>query len=84
MPSLPLPPSNAQSALRATLNQGLKLHQAGRLDDAISAYRKVLAAAGRNFDALHLLGVALVQQKKIEEGAGYLRKHARRARQGRI
>lgn len=74
MPSLPSPPTNAQSALRALLGQAVKLHQAGQLDEAIRLYRKVLSSSSRSFDALHMLGVALVQQKKTAEGISSLRK----------
>jgi tetratricopeptide (TPR) repeat protein len=39
----------------------LRLHHAGRLTDAESAYRAVLAADPDNFDALHMLGVVAHQ-----------------------
>jgi predicted TPR repeat methyltransferase len=39
------------------LGQAVRLHQQGRLDEAQALYRRVLEAAPRQFDALHLLGV---------------------------
>jgi predicted TPR repeat methyltransferase len=50
------------------LNQGLVLHQAGRLADAERLYRKALAADGRLADAHHLLGAALHQQGRSSDG----------------
>jgi tetratricopeptide (TPR) repeat protein len=37
-------------------------HQAGRLAEAVSLYRHILAGEPQNVDALHLLGVAAYQQ----------------------
>lgn len=44
--------------VRAILTEGLAHHQAGRLDQAEIAYRRLLAAMPDHPDALHLLGVA--------------------------
>lgn len=44
------------------LQQAVAHHQAGRLAQAQDLYRAVLAAAPRQFDALHLLGVVHRQQ----------------------
>ena len=46
-------PENADALLR----QAVQLHQQGRLEQAQEGYRRVLALAPRQFDALHLLGV---------------------------
>jgi predicted O-linked N-acetylglucosamine transferase (SPINDLY family) len=54
--------------------QALKLHQAGRLDDAKTLYEKILAADGAHFSALGNLGVILLQQGRHEEGARLLRR----------
>lgn len=48
--------------LQALLQQGLALHQQGRIADAECVYLKVLGAAPENFDALHLTGVAAYQR----------------------
>jgi tetratricopeptide (TPR) repeat protein len=39
----------------------MALHQAGRLQEAVSLYNKVLAEDSRHFEALHLLGMASIQ-----------------------
>jgi tetratricopeptide (TPR) repeat protein len=44
----------------ATLAQAHTLHQQGRLTEAVSLYRQVLAREPLNGDALHLMGLALV------------------------
>jgi len=38
------------------INQALKLHQSGNLDDAMAIYKTVLAEDGNNVDALNLMG----------------------------
>lgn len=45
----------------------MRLHQSGRLAEAESVYRQVLAAEPRHADALHLLGVTATQQGRHEE-----------------
>lgn len=52
--------------LAAALTQGLAAHQAGRLDEATTLYRSVLAEAPDQFDALHLLGVVEAQKGGYE------------------
>ena len=44
------------------LSVGLQHHEAGRLAEAESAYRRVLAADSQNVDALHFLGVIAYQR----------------------
>lgn len=46
-------------------------HQAGRLEEAQSGYRSVLAADPRNFDAEYLLGVLLLQRGDPDQAAGH-------------
>ncbi|HUE16060.1 MAG TPA: tetratricopeptide repeat protein [Planctomycetaceae bacterium] len=52
----------------ATLEEGLRHHQAGRLDRAEELYRYVLSAEPRQPDALHLLGMAAFVSGRHEEG----------------
>jgi FkbM family methyltransferase len=44
-------------AAPAPITRAFELHQAGRLDEARSAYESILVGDPKNFDALHLLGV---------------------------
>ena len=52
----------ATPAWQQSLLQGLQHHQAGRLDTANSLYRNVLRIAPNEPDALHLLGVLMLQR----------------------
>ena len=56
----------AAMAVHATFNQGLALHQQGKLADAARLYSEVLQQQPNHFDALHLLGVIAAQTKKTE------------------
>jgi tetratricopeptide (TPR) repeat protein len=57
---------SAATAVHATFNQGLALHQQGKLADAARLYGEVLQQQPNHFDALHLLGVIAAQNKKTE------------------
>ncbi|WP_376966624.1 tetratricopeptide repeat protein [Azospirillum sp. A26] len=66
-----MPPSAASrlsARLAALLREALAHHRAGDLDGAERAYRAMLAADGRNADALHLLGV-LHHQRGLDADA---------------
>jgi predicted TPR repeat methyltransferase len=52
--------------------QGLALHQQGRLDEAEACYRRMLRKAPTHFDALHLLGVLAGQTNRFDEALGLL------------
>ncbi|WP_325169496.1 tetratricopeptide repeat protein [Azospirillum agricola] len=54
------------------LGDGLRLHQAGRLDEAEAVYRAILAADAEHPDALHLLGVAAHQRNRNEEATALI------------
>jgi tetratricopeptide (TPR) repeat protein len=49
--------------------EGLRCHQAGRLDEAERLYRKILAADPRHADSLHLLGVIASQMRRHDLAA---------------
>lgn len=51
------------------LGIALQHHQAGRIAEAESAYRRILASDPGNFDALHLLGVAAYQLGRYDEAS---------------
>ncbi|MFO1152568.1 MAG: tetratricopeptide repeat protein [Rhodospirillales bacterium] len=54
--------SGKLAAPAGLLTQAVRLHQAGRLDEAASAYARVLAAQPRQPDGLHLSGLVRHQQ----------------------
>lgn len=56
------------------LNRGLRLHQAGKVQEAVAVYRQVLAVRPEQPDALHLLGVALYQTGQLPQSLECLRK----------
>ena len=56
----------AAVALQAKFNQGVALHQQGRLAEAERIYEEVLRQQPNHFDALHLLGVIAVQTRRTE------------------
>ena len=49
-------------AAAAALNQAVAYHQAGRLDEAATLYRRIAQDAPGHFDATHLLGVIALQR----------------------
>jgi protein O-GlcNAc transferase len=52
----------------ATLEEGLRHHQAGRFDQAEELYRRILSTNPRQPDALHLLGMAVFARGIPQEG----------------
>ena len=54
--------------LKALFDGAVKDHQAGRLQQAEAAYRRVLAVRPEHVDSLHLLGVVRTQQGAFAEG----------------
>ncbi len=52
------------AALERAFQQGLELHQQGRLAEAENAYRQVLQQSPDHAEALHLLGVAAIQTRR--------------------
>jgi len=52
--------------------QAMTLHQRGRLVEAESLYRRLLAVEPRAFAPLHMLGVLLAQQGRNEEALGLI------------
>ncbi|WP_221030009.1 tetratricopeptide repeat protein [Actomonas aquatica] len=59
---MPLPNSANQ-----LLQDALRLHRAGRLNDAAARYSAVLRMDQRNFDALHLGGLVALQQGNSDQ-----------------
>lgn len=57
------------SASQASIDQAVRLHREGQLEQAAQGYRAVLAAEPGNADALHLLGVAEFQAGRHDAAA---------------
>jgi tetratricopeptide (TPR) repeat protein len=55
------------AARRQRLLAAIGLHQQGRLEPAIAGYREILAQDPRQFDALRLLGVALLDSDQAPQ-----------------
>jgi len=64
----------AAIALQAKFEQGVKLHQQGRLAEAERSYREVLRRQPNHFDALHLLGVIALQTRYTERAIELFKK----------
>ncbi len=67
-------PEVASAATHARFNQGIALHQQGKLADAARLYREVLRHHPNHFGALHLLGVIAIQTRQPEQGADLIRR----------
>ena len=50
-----------EETLQQAFEEGLQLHQSGRLSDAEKAYRRVLQADPEHSDAVHFLGIVAMQ-----------------------
>jgi len=60
--------------LHSLVQQAAEAHQAGRLGEAETLYRKILSAEPGNFDANHLLGIVLSQTGDLAAGIEYIQK----------
>jgi tetratricopeptide (TPR) repeat protein len=69
-------PAGAQ--LQAALQQAMRLHQAGQLAEADSAYRDILRTDPNHFDALHLSGVVAFQTGRPERAVELIGRAVRR------
>ena len=69
-----------QEMLRAHLESGMRCHNQGNIESATAAYRQALAVAPEHPDALHLLGVALLQLGDTGQAIHYLERAARKLR----
>jgi predicted O-linked N-acetylglucosamine transferase (SPINDLY family) len=65
-----------QRTVGDVLNLSVELHRAGRLGEAESLYRQILARVPDHADAIHLLGVACQQQGRGDEALRLLRRAA--------
>jgi tetratricopeptide (TPR) repeat protein len=59
-------------SLNSRLQHALQLQKAGHVGEAIGVYQAILAIDANQFDALHMLGVALARSGQTENGAQLL------------
>ena len=62
---------------QAALRDAISLHSAGRLEEAVAAYRRILKRHPRNCPSWSNLGMALRQLGRTDEGLEVLRRGAR-------
>ncbi|MBV8667322.1 MAG: sulfotransferase, partial [Burkholderiaceae bacterium] len=67
-------PMQTRAESAELLRNAFAAHQAGRQDEAERLYLAVIALDPNNFDALHLLGVALGQRGDLPQGIEWVRK----------
>jgi tetratricopeptide (TPR) repeat protein len=60
------------SNLDGEITEALRLHQSGRIDEALAIYSRLLPASGGDAKLLYLLGTAYVQLGNSEAGVRYL------------
>lgn len=75
-PSLPVSRMSL-STINLLLQQAVELHRAGRVDEAVRAYKKVLRQDARAVGALNLLGLAEFQLGHLAKAADALTRAAR-------
>jgi protein O-GlcNAc transferase len=71
--SLPPNPS-VRASLAQRLAMALAHHQRGELDLAEKSYRSILHESPRNFDALHLLGIATLDRGAVDESIDWMQR----------
>ena len=54
------------------LQRAVQCHQQGKIDEAETLYKKVLAADSGNANALYLLGVIFIQRSQFEKSLSYI------------
>ena len=62
------------TAIQAKFQQGLALHQQGRLAEAERTYQEILQEEPNHFGALHALGAAALQTHRPQQGVDFIAK----------
>ena len=55
-------------------NRAVEAHRSGRISEAESLYREIIASDPRSFDALHLLGIVCSETGKVQDADKFFRK----------
>jgi tetratricopeptide (TPR) repeat protein len=64
----------ASASIAERLGRGFDFHKGGKLREAEEAYQEILSDDANNINALHLLGVIMIQTKRLESGVALLDK----------
>jgi predicted O-linked N-acetylglucosamine transferase (SPINDLY family) len=64
---------NDATLLQSRFREGMALHRQGNLDAAERIYREILGQQPRHFDAMHMLGVLRLQQRRTADGTALIR-----------
>jgi len=59
--------------LQARFREGMALHRQGNIDAAERIYREILGRNPAHFDAMHMLGVVRLQQRRAADGTALIR-----------
>ena len=59
--------------LQSRFREGMALHRQGDIVAAERIYREILGRQPRHFDAMHMLGVVRLQQRRTADGAALIR-----------
>src|SRR5438876_5608268 len=73
-PGKPIGQRPAAAAIAAQFERAVGHHQRGELAQAETLYREILAQVPVHFDALHLLGIARMQQGAHRDAAESIRR----------
>ena len=66
--------TGSNSTVQMKLQQGVALHQQGRLAEAEGIYLQILQQQPNHFDALHFLGLIAIQTSRTARGVELIRK----------
>lgn len=77
MPQAPVPVASARLSIAQLLQQGQACHRQGQWDLAATHYREIIERQPRSFEALHLLGMLMLQTGDAGNAAALLKRAAK-------
>jgi protein O-GlcNAc transferase len=60
-------PHGPTTQIHLLLEKAVAMHQAGRMAEAVEAYKAIIAQVPNHFDATHLLGVIALQEGRLDQ-----------------